>query len=230
MGQQRSRFLSKPAPTPTGGTKRAIPRCTSRPATATINAFWGDERHAGGAIDALLDAGADPTVRNAAGETPWDRARDNEALQQSDAYWRLNDARFEEPREDSFRRPRSDPPGRPPAEPPRPRGEPEDPTCEIPGHPSPTDVQGLGLSWCGSNVGFQRRVFALQAAGAWCAIAEGAPSSPGPGQGAPPGDRRRLRCARCAPRCWGAALPVPRPATDRNDDPELGEHVEGGHL
>ena len=45
-------------------------------------------------ITALLDAGADPKARNADGMTPWDCAKDNEALKGSDAYWRLNDARF----------------------------------------------------------------------------------------------------------------------------------------
>ena len=129
------------------------------------------------AIDALLDAGANPMMRNAAGETPWDVARDNEALQQSDAYWRLNDARFEEPREDTSRRPRSGPPRRQGAAPSAPRRS-GGPACEIPGYPSPANVQSLGLSWCASNVGFQRRAFALQAAGAWCAIADGTSSSP----------------------------------------------------
>ena len=52
------------------------------------------------------------------------------------------------------------------------------PACEIPGYPAPDDVQNMGVSWCESNVDFQRRVFALQAAGAWCAIAEGTSSSP----------------------------------------------------
>ena len=136
-----------------------------------------NERNAGDAIDALLDAGADATVRNVAGETPWDRARANDALQQSDGYWRLNDARFEEPREDSSRRPPSDLRRGPAVAPPAPR-QTGGPTCEIPGYPSPTDVQGLGLSWCGSNVGFQRRAFALQAAGAWCDIETGSSSTP----------------------------------------------------
>ena len=134
------------------------------------------ERNAGDAIDALLDAGADATVRNVAGETPWDRARDNEALQRSDGYWRLNDARFEEPREDSSRRPPSDLPPGPAAAPPAPR-QTGGPTCEIPGYPTPPDVQGLGLSWCESTVGFQRRAFALQAAGAWCDIDIGSSST-----------------------------------------------------
>lgn len=45
-------------------------------------------------INALLDAGADPKARNAAGKTPWDYAKDHEGLKDSAAYWRLNDARF----------------------------------------------------------------------------------------------------------------------------------------
>ena len=50
--------------------------------------------------------------------------------------------------------------------------------CEVPGFPSPNDVQGLGLSWCPSNVHFQIRVMALQAAGAWCGILGGTSSTP----------------------------------------------------
>ena len=50
--------------------------------------------------------------------------------------------------------------------------------CEIPGYPRPADVQNLGLSWCPATVGFQARVFALQAAGAQCAIATGSSSTP----------------------------------------------------
>ena len=138
---------------------------------------FDNESNAGAAIDALLDAGANPTARNAAGETPWDVARDNDALQRSDAYWRLNDARFQEPPEDTSRRPRPGLPRRQGTEPSAPQRI-GGPACEIPGYPSPTNVQRLGLSWCASTVGFQRRAFALQAAGAWCAIAEGTSSSP----------------------------------------------------
>ena len=45
-------------------------------------------------IAALLDAGADPKALDKSGRTPWDRAKDREPLKDSDAYWRLNDARF----------------------------------------------------------------------------------------------------------------------------------------
>ena len=50
--------------------------------------------------------------------------------------------------------------------------------CEIPGYPRPANVQNLGLSWCPVTVDFQARVFALQAAGAQCAIATGSSSTP----------------------------------------------------
>ena len=42
-----------------------------------------------------IDAGADATAVNSDGETPIDLAKDNEALVGTDAYWALNDARFE---------------------------------------------------------------------------------------------------------------------------------------
>ena len=51
--------------------------------------------------------------------------------------------------------------------------------CQIPGYPSPPGgVASLGLSWCPASVGFQVRAFALQAAGAQCAIATGSSSTP----------------------------------------------------
>ena len=59
--------------------------------------------HAGFAIEALLEAGANPAARNADGKIPWDLAEENEALNGSDAYWRLNDARFNAPRQESRR-------------------------------------------------------------------------------------------------------------------------------
>ena len=43
----------------------------------------------------LLSADADATVVNEGGFTPFDLAKDNEALAGTDAYWALNDARFE---------------------------------------------------------------------------------------------------------------------------------------
>ena len=46
-------------------------------------------------ITLLLNAGADATARDNDGDTPWDLIQDNEALRGTDAYWRLNDARFE---------------------------------------------------------------------------------------------------------------------------------------
>ena len=46
------------------------------------------------AVMALLGAGAHPKVRNNSDELPFDYARDNEKLQGTDAYWKLNEARF----------------------------------------------------------------------------------------------------------------------------------------
>ena len=51
--------------------------------------------------------------------------------------------------------------------------------CEIPGYPNPGNVANLGLGWCPATVDFQARAFALQAAGAQCALATGSSSSPG---------------------------------------------------
>ena len=50
-------------------------------------------------IEVLLAAGANPKARTVEGKTPWDFAQDNEALKGSDAFWRLNEARFESPSE-----------------------------------------------------------------------------------------------------------------------------------
>ena len=115
-------------------------------------------------------------TRNADGRTPWDLVQENDALKGSDAYWQMNDARFDAPRPDTRRSPTTPSDQRQPAtsQPRRRQG----PACEIPGYPTPANVQTLGLNWCGSDVGFQRRAFALQAAGAWCAIADGSSSTP----------------------------------------------------
>ena len=45
-------------------------------------------------VDALLKAGADAAARDRAGKTPFDYAKENSALKGTDAYWRLNEARF----------------------------------------------------------------------------------------------------------------------------------------
>jgi len=46
-------------------------------------------------VEKLLDRGADPTIRNEADEAAWDYIDENEALEGSEAYWRLNDYRYE---------------------------------------------------------------------------------------------------------------------------------------
>ena len=46
-------------------------------------------------VEALLDAGADPTLRGADGEDAWGLIQQNSALRGTDVYWELNDRRFE---------------------------------------------------------------------------------------------------------------------------------------
>ena len=46
-------------------------------------------------IKALIEGGADPAARDEDGKISFDYAEDNEALKGTDAYWLLNDARFE---------------------------------------------------------------------------------------------------------------------------------------
>ena len=51
--------------------------------------------------------------------------------------------------------------------------------CEVPGYPRPPGgVANLGLAWCPASVSMQVRAFALQAAGAQCAIATGSSTTP----------------------------------------------------
>ena len=51
--------------------------------------------------------------------------------------------------------------------------------CQVPGYPNPPGgVANLGFSWCPESVSLQVRSFALQAAGAECAIATGSSSTP----------------------------------------------------
>ena len=51
--------------------------------------------------------------------------------------------------------------------------------CQVPGYPNPPGgVANLGFSWCPASVSLQVRSFALQAAGAECAIAMGSSSTP----------------------------------------------------
>ena len=46
-------------------------------------------------IAALIEGGADPSARDDAGKVPFGYAKDNEALKGTDAYWLLNEGRFE---------------------------------------------------------------------------------------------------------------------------------------
>ena len=124
------------------------------------------------AIELLLDGGADAHARNAAGETPWDIVQasdDLDTLKKQDVYWKLNDARFKTPVEAASAAPTESA-----HSPTVPEGGSE---CHIPGYPRPANPQGLSLPWCPASVDFQIRVFALQAAGAQCAIATGSSST-----------------------------------------------------
>ena len=52
-------------------------------------------------------------------------------------------------------------------------------SCQVPDYPNPPGgVTNLGFSWCPARVDLQVRAFALQAAGAQCAIATGSSSTP----------------------------------------------------
>ena len=46
-------------------------------------------------VEVLIAGGANPNARDADGRFPFDHAKNNKALQGTDVYWRLNEARFE---------------------------------------------------------------------------------------------------------------------------------------
>ena len=46
-------------------------------------------------IKALIEGGANPAARDYDGKVPFDYAEDNEALKETEAYWLLNEGRFE---------------------------------------------------------------------------------------------------------------------------------------
>ena len=54
-------------------------------------AYWDRSK----SVKILLEAGADPNARNNDGQLPFDYASTNERLTGTDAYWKLNDARFQ---------------------------------------------------------------------------------------------------------------------------------------
>ena len=47
-----------------------------------------------GAIQALLDAGADAKATNKEGKTPWNYATNSKDLKRTKEYWVLNDAQY----------------------------------------------------------------------------------------------------------------------------------------
>ena len=130
----------------------------------------------GSAIDALLDAGADPSAEDEDGKTPWDLATENDGLRGSDAYWRMNDARFTNPGRE-VRGPAPTSHGRPRATA-HPSSHRQAPRWKIPRYPTPADIQNLSLRRCKPNVDCRKRTNALQAAGAYCAIEGNSSSTP----------------------------------------------------
>ena len=133
-----------------------------------------DHRNVVATVMALLATGANPLARNGVGNTPWDLAQANEKLKGSDAYWRLKKVLLEAPGEGARRSATTSP------EPAGNVGVPAGvPACQIPNYPNPPGgVANLGFSWCPASIGMQVRAFALQAAGAQCAIATESSSTP----------------------------------------------------
>ena len=129
-------------------------------------------------IIALLDAGADATIRNAQGQTPWDlaSANEHEEFSGSDGYWQLNDARFNAPSTQNVGTSSgvavSSLPSSTSASPAQSGA---NGTCEIPGFydgdaMSESVMENLRLSWCPLGSSSRRRLFALQAELAWCRL------------------------------------------------------------
>ena len=56
--------------------------------------MWRPLNQTPAVIAMLLKAGANPAARDGNGKIPWDYAKKNEALRDSDVYWRLNEGRF----------------------------------------------------------------------------------------------------------------------------------------
>ena len=56
---------------------------------------WAASNGTPGTVSALLDAGADPKAKTTDGKTAFDLIQENKKLKGTDAYWRLNDLRFE---------------------------------------------------------------------------------------------------------------------------------------
>ena len=139
---------------------------------------WGRVTEPQRAIDALLDAGADPSAEDDDGITPWDLAKENDELRGSDAYWRMNDARFTDPPRE-VRSPTTTPPAaREVAAASDRQPQRSGQGCEIAGNATSASIKSLVLSWCGPSVDFRKRALARRAAGAWCVISGATLSTP----------------------------------------------------
>ena len=63
-------------------------------ADATRDPFMVVSRGTAPEVSAAIAAGADPNARTESGKTPFDYAKDNEALRGTEVYRRLDEARF----------------------------------------------------------------------------------------------------------------------------------------
>ena len=128
----------------------------------------------GRSIPALLEGGADPNARDAKGRTPWDLVqasgpKEQELFRDTEAYWTLNDARFQKP---------TSPVAAPDTEELDKVAE-TGGKCEIPGYleavrsgnAQTIDWKNLGLPWCPASTDLQVRAIALKIAVAQCGLA-----------------------------------------------------------
>ena len=68
---------------------------TARDKDGETPLHWAASGGSPAVVDLLIARGADMKAEDDEGKTPADYAGENEALKGSDAYWRLNEARYD---------------------------------------------------------------------------------------------------------------------------------------